>query len=112
MSKQISVWRAIGAVCSAVMAALAILALVYAAGAKLATIESKVDGLAARLALIEQKIAGDHGTAHKGSDGLGSGVAGVAEVGRSVAIAGLPQACTRDSASGEVVLQSDGAHAD
>ncbi len=95
-----------------VMAVLAIALIIYAAGAKLGTIENEIRGVKSRLTSIEETLEAINGRSLEAVAHLGDGITRGASVGDSVAVVGLLPAGSSDRADGACVLSSHGAKSD
>ena len=102
--------RVIGAICSAVMVVLAIIAIIYAAGSKLGTIENEIRGVKRRLVSIEGILKAEgasDGQAVANASGLRDGATRGSAMGGPVTVVGLLPFSACDGADGALVLHGN-----
>ena len=99
----------IGAICSVVTLAIAIILVIYAAGAKLATIETQIAGVTKRLEGIESTLEDlRDGRTCATTTGLGGGAEGDTSVGYTTPVVRLFPAGEGDDTDGALALYGDG----
>ena len=102
--------RAVGVTCSVVIAVLAVVAIIYAAGSKLGTIETEIKGVKSRLTSIEHILEAkgtSDGRSVADASGLRDGATRGSDMGSTVAIVGLLPASASDNTDGARVLHGD-----
>jgi hypothetical protein len=100
--------RVITAICSVTTLAIAIVLLIYAAGAKLATIEGEIKHVQARLVSIEDTLEEMRdGRPSADATGRGRGIAGASRVGYAEPVLRLLPLGAGDDTDGALVLHGN-----